>query len=75
MVGYPCEVLGERVAALVRSDQAIDADAIRQYCAERLSDYKVPDRIHVQTEPLPRNPNGKLLKREMRGLVLGAGGV
>jgi len=69
VVGYPCPVLGERVAAFIRSETPIDADALRQYCAERLSDYKVPDRIQVSPDPLPRNPNGKLLKREMRDLI------
>lgn len=69
VVGYPCPVLGERVAAFLRSEGAIDVAAVRQYCAERLSDYKVPDRVQVSADPLPRNPNGKLLKREMRDLI------
>jgi acyl-CoA synthetase (AMP-forming)/AMP-acid ligase II len=34
-----------------------------------LSDYKVPESFSVSAQPLPRNANGKLLKREMRDQV------
>jgi O-succinylbenzoic acid--CoA ligase len=34
-----------------------------------LSDYKVPESFSVSAQPLPRNANGKLLKREMRDRV------
>jgi acyl-CoA synthetase (AMP-forming)/AMP-acid ligase II len=40
--------------------------ALRAWCAERLSDYKVPETIDLSTEPLPRNANGKVLKRQLR---------
>ena len=67
-VGVPCPVLGERVHAFVHATQpAPDPAAMKAWCAERLSDYKVPETITVRPEPLPRNANGKLLKREMRG--------
>ncbi|MGI9424173.1 MAG: class I adenylate-forming enzyme family protein [Hyphomicrobiaceae bacterium] len=66
VVAEPCPVLGERVHALVVSDVLIDADDIKKACANQLADYKVPDRITVRTEPLPRNAGGKLLKRELR---------
>jgi O-succinylbenzoic acid--CoA ligase len=68
VVGKPCPVLGERVHAFVsRRDTALDATALAAYCAERLADYKVPESFTLLDEPLPRNANGKLLKREMRG--------
>tara|TARA_Y100001933_G_scaffold105865_1_gene106254 strand:- start:117 stop:275 length:159 start_codon:yes stop_codon:yes gene_type:complete len=38
-------------------------------CAERLSDYKVPDNITFLPDALPRNPNGKILKTDLRALV------
>jgi acyl-CoA synthetase (AMP-forming)/AMP-acid ligase II len=41
--------------------------ALRDWCAQSLADYKVPETITVRPDPLPRNANGKLLKREMRG--------
>ena len=70
VVGRPDEVLGERVQAfIVRKDAAVSESEIRSFCAERLSDYKVPDRITFLTDPLPRNANGKVLKPELRKIV------
>jgi long-chain acyl-CoA synthetase len=77
-VGVPCPVLGERVHAFVHMDAAARdaagdaatlAESMRRFCAERLADYKVPETVGLRDEPLPRNANGKLLKREMRGWV------
>lgn len=67
VVGHPCPVLGERVHAyLYMPNQQHDADAVRAYCAVRLADYKVPEEIFFSDTPLPRNANGKLLKRSLR---------
>lgn len=66
-IGVPCPVLGERVHAFVHTTQpAPDPQALRAWCAERLADYKVPEVIGLRDEPLPRNANGKLMKRTMR---------
>jgi long-chain acyl-CoA synthetase len=67
VVGRPCPVLGERVHAFVCvDDPTLDAQAVREFCAQRLADYKVPETVTLSSEPLPRNPNGKLLKRVLR---------
>ncbi len=66
IVAKPCPVLGERVHAVIVVRQAIDAQALRTWCAERLSDYKVPETMVLTSEPLPRNANGKVLKRQLR---------
>jgi acyl-CoA synthetase (AMP-forming)/AMP-acid ligase II len=66
IVAKPCPVLGERVHAVVVTRDAVTADALRAWCAERLSDYKVPETIALSTEPLPRNANGKVMKRQLR---------
>jgi long-chain acyl-CoA synthetase len=68
IVGKPCPVLCERVHAFVclKEANAAGADELRRFCAERLADYKVPESFTLSTNPLPRNANGKLLKREMR---------
>jgi long-chain acyl-CoA synthetase len=72
VVGRPDPVLGERVHAFVHSPRAdADIEAIRAFCAERLSDYKVPDTIVVLPEPLPRNANGKILKTALRERLQG----
>jgi acyl-CoA synthetase (AMP-forming)/AMP-acid ligase II len=71
VIGRPCPVLGERVHAYVVTRNAeTEAEALRRYLAERLSDYKVPETMHLSTEPLPRNSNGKVLKRELRERLL-----
>ncbi len=67
VVGHPCPVLGERVHAyLYAPNSKHDADAVRAHCAKRLADYKVPEEIFFSDTSLPRNPNGKLLKRSLR---------
>jgi len=68
IVGKPDPVLGERVHAFVcvKPDATATADELRRFCAERLADYKVPESYTLTTTPLPRNANGKLLKRELR---------
>ncbi|ANI79668.1 MULTISPECIES: class I adenylate-forming enzyme family protein [Sphingobium] len=66
VVGRPCPVLGERVEAFVVTNEQADDASLRQFCAERLSDYKVPDHVYIVEGPLPRNPNGKLLKNAVR---------
>jgi len=71
VIGAPCPVLGERVHAfVVCADPALDGAALRAWCAEALADYKVPETVRFSAEPLPRNPNGKVLKRLLRERLL-----
>jgi O-succinylbenzoic acid--CoA ligase len=67
VVGRPCPVLGERVHAFVHAPGAARDDAaLRAFCAERLADYKVPETFTWSDTALPRNANGKLMKRLLR---------
>ena len=67
IVAKSCPVLGERVHAfIVARDPAIDLGNIRALCEGRLADYKIPETITLLTEPLPRNANGKVVKRDLR---------
>ncbi|WP_374632343.1 class I adenylate-forming enzyme family protein [Ferrovibrio sp.] len=67
VVGEPCPVLGERVKAIVMPrNPGLTGDEIRAFCSARLSDYKVPEKVVLLDRPLPRNANGKILKRELR---------
>jgi acyl-CoA synthetase (AMP-forming)/AMP-acid ligase II len=67
IIAKPCPVLGERVhAVIVIRDDGVSTGVLRAWCAERLSDYKVPETIDLTSEPLPRNANGKVLKRQLR---------
>jgi O-succinylbenzoic acid--CoA ligase len=76
IIGRPCPVLGERVHAVVHlapgsAPAGADATAeLRAFCAERLADYKVPETISWSDTPLPRNANGKLMKRLLRDQLL-----
>jgi len=67
LVAVPDPVLGEKAHAhVVTHDPACTAEALRAHCARHLADYKVPDFVTLRAEPLPRNANGKLLKRLLR---------
>jgi len=60
-------VLGEKVEAfVVLREPGTTADELRAHCARQLADYKVPDFVTFRSEPLPRNANGKVLKRALR---------
>jgi acyl-CoA synthetase (AMP-forming)/AMP-acid ligase II len=70
IIAKPCPVLGERVhAVIVIRDTTLDSEALRAWCAERLSDYKVPETIALTMEPLPRNANGKVMKKQLRDVL------
>lgn len=69
VVAKPCPVLGERVHAFVCLRTEATAEELRAHCALRLSDYKVPETFTLSRDPLPRNANGKLLKRLLRDQV------
>ena len=66
IIAKPCPVLGERVHAVVVTRAPVAGEALRSWCAERLSDYKVPETMQLISEPLPRNANGKVVKRQLR---------
>jgi acyl-CoA synthetase (AMP-forming)/AMP-acid ligase II len=66
VVGYACPVLGERVHAYVTLRKLSSEEELRKFCATRLADYKVPEKFTLRNEPLPRNANGKILKRELK---------
>ncbi|MEV0717518.1 AMP-binding protein [Asanoa sp. NPDC050611] len=67
VVGLPDEVYGERVVAFVvsRPDQVLDVADLDAYVRAHVARYKVPREWHV-VDALPRNPSGKVLKREIR---------
>ena len=66
--GLPDERLGEIVGAVVypKSGAALDPDALREFAAEHLSSFKVPARIWISTEPLPKLGSGKIDKVTLR---------
>ncbi|HVZ43497.1 MAG TPA: AMP-binding protein, partial [Ramlibacter sp.] len=69
LVGVPCSVLGERVHAFVcvrTIGEATSAAALQAFCAARIADYAVPETWTIGTAPLPRNADGKIMKRLLR---------
>jgi fatty-acyl-CoA synthase len=72
VVGAPDREWGERVRAFVVLRPGLDADMedLKAHCRARLSGPKVP-RDFIFLESLPRNPTGKVLKRELREMENG----
>jgi long-chain acyl-CoA synthetase len=66
VVAKPCPVLGERVHAFVVLRHAVEDEDLARHCANVLTDYKVPETFHRLKNTLPRNANGKVLKRDLR---------
>ena len=69
VVGVAHKTLGEEVKAVVqlRPGSTTTADDLRNWCRERLANFKVPEYVELRDEPLPRNPAGKVLKNLLRG--------
>ena len=68
VIGVPHQVLGEEVGAVIvlRAGCGVTADDLRAHVGARLAAFKVPAHVFFRDEPLPRNPAGKVLKRELR---------
>lgn len=67
VVGRNDPMLGEAVVAFVTADSSgLCPENVATWCAERLSDYKVPSVIVIEAAALPRNANGKIQKAQLR---------
>jgi fatty-acyl-CoA synthase len=68
VVGRPDDRWGEVPVAFVvlRAGATVTTDDLLEHCRARLARYKVPKEITF-LDALPRNPSGKVLKRELRG--------
>jgi acyl-CoA synthetase (AMP-forming)/AMP-acid ligase II len=67
-VGVPDDMMGEKVGAVLvpAAGAQIDIAAVLEHARVRLADFKVPQYIAIQQDPLPRNPGGKVLKAQLR---------
>ncbi len=67
VVGTPDPLMGEEVVAFVviRPGASASADALVAFCQERLAKYKCPRRVRF-VDALPKNPVGKILRKELR---------
>lgn len=67
VIGVDHDDLGQEVAAVVVLHSGHDASEqeLRDFCAERLSYYKVPAHWRITREELPRNATGKIRRRDV----------
>jgi long-chain acyl-CoA synthetase len=67
VIGVPDDTWGETVKAMIVRvpGEDVTAEAVIALCRDRLAHYKCPTSVDF-VETLPRNPSGKILKRELR---------
>jgi fatty-acyl-CoA synthase len=65
-IGVEDEKFGQRLRVFVvrRAGHQIDAEQVKEYVRSNLARYKVPRDV-IFVDDLPRNPSGKILKREL----------
>ena len=75
LVGIPHRTLGEEPAAVVHLCPGCTADEaeLQAFVRTRLAGFKVPVAIRFMDAPLPRNANGKILKKALKALFADAG--
>jgi long-chain acyl-CoA synthetase len=72
IIGIPHDRLGEEVGAVirVREGASLGEKDVQDHVAARLAAFKVPVKVWIVNEELPRNASGKILKRELRESLL-----
>ncbi len=68
VLGVPDAMMGEKVGAVIVLKPEAQAEVcdILAFAAGRLADFKVPQYAIIRSEALPRNPGGKILKKQLR---------
>lgn len=66
--GISDEETGEAVVAVIcpLSGEVVAENTLFKHVAQRLAKYKIPSKIHIVADKLPRNPAGKLLRNELK---------
>lgn len=65
-VAHPTLGQGIVVVATPKDADSVDAAALLATCRDRLPAFMVPAKIEIRAGPLPRNPNGKIDRKELR---------
>lgn len=67
VIGVPDDKFGEALLAVVvlAPEQSLSIDEIVEFCRDKIAGYKIPRQLKI-IDLLPRNPSGKLLKKELR---------
>ena len=71
--GIPDDRLGEDVAAVIvlREGHALSQAELAEFLSASLAKHKIPAKVWFREQPIPRNANGKFLKRELRKELVG----
>ena len=66
--GIPDEETGEAIVAVIcpLPGKSLDEKTLLEHVAQRLAKYKVPSKIHISEDSLPRNPAGKLVRNDLK---------
>ena len=72
VIGVPDERLGEVVGAAIvlQAGKSLTVEEIQAFVGERLAKFKIPTTIWFLDEQLPRNANGKFVKRTLKEQLL-----
>lgn len=68
VMGVADTMMGEKVGAVIvpKPGQSIVPGELVEFARAKLADFKIPQYLAIRTEPLPRNPGGKILKKQLR---------
>ena len=68
VIAVPHPILGEEPGAIVqlRAGTAVTEAELKAFVAERIAGFKVPVKVWFRDTELPRNPNGKIMKRDLK---------
>jgi long-chain acyl-CoA synthetase len=68
VMGVTDTMMGEKVGAVIvpKPGQTIVTGELLEFARERLADFKIPQYVSIRPEALPRNPGGKILKKQLR---------
>jgi long-chain acyl-CoA synthetase len=72
VIGLPHATMGEEVCAVIvlRPGRVVEAEEITRHVAQHLARFEVPTKIFFRADGLPRNPQGKVLKRDLRASLV-----
>jgi long-chain acyl-CoA synthetase len=68
VMGVADEMMGEKVGAVIvpKPGKTVEPGELLAFARERLADFKIPQYVAIRSEALPRNPGGKILKKQLR---------
>lgn len=71
VAGIPDAEFGEVPAAFIvlKKGEQLNLESLRDFLSGRIASYKIPKKLYI-VEAIPRNPSGKILRRELRDSVL-----